>query len=152
MEIFGIIISVVISVISLIVSWSVQNKQVKLQERMVKLEEARDLAAKEASRRAAVTCILTKVPASSGMRHVLRLHNSGPSAARNVQVKIDGTPHTKHPCVWNGHEIPILGPGSRLDISLQFHSGTPRPPFVVTIAWEDDAGVKDPPYQTTVNW
>lgn len=147
------VLPIVISVIALGISLYVGSAQVQLQKRMVKIEEERDEAVRIASQKAALTCALLRIPGNKGMRTVLRIHNDGPSAVRNVKVKINGTPLGDFPsALWEEDTIPVIGPGADYDVHMVFSLGSPSPPFHVSISWEDGTGVKDPPFETTVNW
>ena len=97
----------------------------------------------EAARRhstAAQSAKLQVVLDRSGGSPALLVSNDGAAEARNISVKIDGTPILEHPIVPGGQEeARQLGSGGSARYILALPMGTP-PLIQVEISWADGAG------------
>ena len=121
------LVAVSISAVAVIVSlWSAvqsyrsvkrqnewQDRQNEWQERLLHLEEAEARNRSAAAQSAKLRSVLDR----SGRFPALLLLNDGIAEARNISVKIDGTPILEHALVLSGQkEVRQLGPGGKLAI------------------------------------
>ena len=142
------VVTVSLSAIAIIVSlWSAvkghreasrsAQRQSEWQEKVLALEEA------EARRHstAAQSAKLRVVRERSGKSLFLLVSNDGAAEARNISVKIDGTPILEHRIVLGvgGQEARQLGPGGSARYPIFLSSGTPSL-IQVEISWTDGAG------------
>ena len=142
------VVAISLSAIAIIVSlWSAvkghreasrsAQRQSEWQERVLALEEA------EARRHstAAQSAKLRVVRERSGKSLFLLVSNDGAAEARNISVKIDGTPILEHRIVLGvgGQEARQLGPGGSARYPIFLSSGTPSR-IQVEISWADGAG------------
>ena len=103
---------------------------------MLALEEAEARRHSTAAQSAKLRVVLDR----SGKSPALLVSNDGAAEARNISVKIDGTPISEHHIVLSGpEEARQLGPGGSARYPLFLSSGTPLL-IQVEISWADGAG------------
>ena len=141
------VVTVSLSAIAIIVSlWSAvkgqreirrsAQRQSEWQERVLALEEAEARQHSTAAQSAKLRVVLDR----SGRSPALLVSNDGAAEARNISVKIDGTPILEHRIVLRGQdEAQQLGPGGSVRYILALTMGTP-PLIQVEISWADGAG------------
>ena len=114
-----------------------QEKVLALQEKVLALEEAEARKHSTAAQSAKLRVVLER----SGKSPALLVSNDGAAEARNISVKIDGTPILEHPIVLGvgGQEARQLGPGGSARYPIFLSSGTPSL-IQVEISWADGAG------------
>ena len=113
-----------------------QEQQSEWQERVLALEEAEARQHSTAAQSAKLRVVLDR----SGRSPALLVSNDGAAEARNISVKIDGTPILEHRIVLRGQdEAQQLGPGGSVRYILALTMGTP-PLIQVEIRWADGAG------------
>ena len=137
------LVTVSLSAIAIIVSlWSAAQshrsakRQSEWQERLLHLEEAEARRRSTTEQSAKLRAVLDR----SGRSPALLVINDGAAEARNISVKIDGTPILQHSVVpGNQEEVRQLGPGGSARYILALTMGSP-PLVQVEIGWADKAG------------
>lgn len=138
-----------VSVMALIRGGRTQTRLVKVDERLVAIEETRESDRQLDSRKARLTAFVARD--AIGNRHVLRIENSGSAEARDVKVLLDGVPVFEHPAVLRlGDEKAIVGPNSHVHYGFILTSGT-LPPAEVVLSWTDDSG-EEGHYCNSLSW
>lgn len=126
----------------LVAAWSVvvakrtSNRALKLQERLLALEHARDRDRKVGLQQAAVRADI--IP-SGQHTYSLRIVNDGPGQARSLNVLVDGVPvaESEH---FTERDSPVttLGPGAQVKYRFLSHMGMKRL-YAVRLEWADDS-------------
>ena len=93
----GVVAASLLSAIAIIVSLWNAKRQGEWQERVLALEEAEERRQTTAEQSAKLRAVLDR----SGRSPALLVINDGAAEARNISVKIDGTPILKHSLVGN---------------------------------------------------
>ncbi|MCH8842658.1 MAG: hypothetical protein IID61_06725 [SAR324 cluster bacterium] len=130
--------AIVVSIIALILSLVANKRGLKLQARMVEIEEARDLEGRKAKVQASFSRLGPNHKNGPIIR--LRVENQGPGQARDVAVMLDREPIRRHRACLQGSgdlEISELGPGVHFDWLLADWYG---PRAEIEITWDDDSG------------
>jgi hypothetical protein len=139
------VVSVFVSLFAVFLAYRVARRQaeaasenVRLQERLLHLEEARERDRRATMSRAGVTASIED-RGRADYRLVVR--NQGEATAREIRVTIDGVPVLEHPLVPRGvKEVRTLASGVEAPYLLAFSHG--RSPILdVRIEWIDDSGV-----------
>jgi len=118
------------------------RKGVRLQGRSAELDR------KERLKAYLNASIVREEPKESGPRRGMRnefleIKNSGPSAARDIGVWVDGVAIGDHPHITTFRpDIPALAPGSSVRFLLLTPAGVP-PPADVRIEWVDAGDERD---------
>jgi hypothetical protein len=141
------VISLIIAVLALIMSYRSQKKSNYLQEQITKIEVQREKERQQKARKASLRPRLQK---SDNLSHRLFIINDGEAEARNIRVIIDGKPLEQHCAAIQMVKLPPnIGPGAEwsclLAITMDCH-----PPFDIEIWW-DDAHNKNRSYRTSLN-
>jgi hypothetical protein len=127
---------------------SLLKEQVALQDRLTQIEQSREHAKLMQSLQAAIRATLRKVDASSWRLVVV---NTGQGTARNVGLTLDSKPLLEHGAIPRGeHEAKTIGPESEVSYCMAIHRSC-RPPFELTVTWDDDSGQKGH-YGTTLTF
>ena len=132
----GVVAASLLSAIAIIVSLWNAKRQGEWQERVLALEEAEERRQTTAEQSAKLRAVLDR----SGRSPALLVINDGAAEARNISVKIDGTPILKHSLVGNREEVRQLGPGGSVRYILALTMGSPSL-VQVEIGWADGAGL-----------
>lgn len=141
-----------LSIVSLVVSaaiaiWTakIQREQVALQKRLLELEEEK---ARE-SKRAILSAYITQEFGSKRMNKVLRIENSGMSAAHIEEILVDGVSIYEHGAFLHRDEpVRVIGPRSHVDFLLVLTLGM-KPPSHIKITWVDATREKQE-FETTL--
>lgn len=133
------VLSLIVSVIAVGVSWKAQRTSNALQKRVVEIEEQREknkqLEAEQAS-------IYPEFRKTGGGSYRLYLINSGLAEARNIEVKLDGKPLNEHATAVQGDNVPnCIGPNSEASCLLAISMDC-APPFEIEVRWDDDSDVE----------
>ena len=142
-EVFTVSLSAIAIIVSL---WSAvkgqretrrsAQRQSEWQERVLALEEAEARQHSTAAQSAKLRVGLDR----SARSLALLVSNDGAAEARNISVKIDGTPILEHRIVMRGqNEAHQLGPGGSVRYILALTMGIPHL-IQVEIRWADEAG------------
>ena len=132
-------IAIVLSLWSAVQSHRSAKRQSEWQARLLHLEEAEARSRSRAAQSAKLRAVLNR----GGKSPALLVTNDGAAEARNISIKIDGTPILKHRIVLrtlliNQKEIRQLGPGGSARYMLALTMGTPSL-IQVEIGWADEA-------------
>lgn len=104
--------------------------------RMVAIEEQRESERRANAQRAVLRPSLRKSGTSS---YRLVVENAGASAARNVDVRLDGKPFGEHDAAIQNDTLPtMVGPSSEVTCLLGLHLQC-APPFQIEMTWDDDS-------------
>jgi archaellum component FlaG (FlaF/FlaG flagellin family) len=129
------IISLIMAIIAVWISYSTQNKANEIQQRLVHIEEQREYDRKIKSRQANLRAELRK----DERAYKLYLINSGEAEARNIRIKIDGEPLEQHCAFVKGQSIPsYIGHNSEISCLMAFYFGCYSSSFEVEVKWDDD--------------
>jgi hypothetical protein len=133
----------IFSALALIVSLVALYKSVRsaklgneIQRRLLGIEHARERDRLAERDGAAVRAEIIKGPKGAWD---IRIHNRGPSEARNIQVYLDDIPLAQSARVHARSAAPfVLGPGTHRDFPVQLTLGS-RADFNLAITWTDNA-------------
>jgi hypothetical protein len=136
--------STIISGIAVLIAVIFGIKQIRLQNRVAKIEEDRRREEVELRRRAELTASIQTEKNSRGTTvYILFIRNLGPAAAREVRFDITAeggeapTPIKDLP----KYPIPLIDPGPGFRVALQVMMGTAL--YIdMTLSWVDDEGRK----------
>ena len=138
-------VATLLSICAIVVSGIAFRKSHKTQNRLVKIEEARERDRLKQQKKAdLVAQIVSEVESQQARRtikkYMLRIENKGLAEARDVKVVLDDKPVLEHPAVvGNQQEGTQIGPQSCFDYLLGYSMNTPKPACAV-ITWSDDSG------------
>ena len=105
------------------------------QKRIVEIEEQREREKLFEAKQDNLRPELRKVERGT---YRLYLINHGKAEARNIRIKLDGTPLAEHCAAVQSDRMPaFLGPGAECSVLLAISSGC-VPPFEIEITWDDD--------------
>ena len=132
------ILSLLVAAAALLVSWHTSRRQIQI-------EEVREQDRQTDRSKATLTVHIKKEPVTRGSRsedqHYLVVENKGLSAARSIDLRVDGQSVHEHPCFLNPTEVGFVGPQSSFRYILVFTMGNPLP-LRADITWQDDSGEK----------
>jgi hypothetical protein len=134
-------LALVISGLALLASiWSVvetrraSNRDLKLQERMLRLESGRELERRIAGLKAQLVAFVDV----SGNR--LYLRNHGQATAQNIEVMLDGLPLGEHQLATRSERYPdTLGAAAEAGVRLLRYDGR-QDTIRVALTWRDESG------------
>lgn len=132
--------ALLVSVVALLYAQKSQRKAHELDERMLAIEEGRDLEKRKASLMAQIATKHTP-PLSKHDRGIIQYHlvieNKGEAEASDIEVTLDGSPCRAHPCIAKRSEVPnVLGPRTPFPIVLVPTATNPFPKRI-SIKWND---------------
>ena len=162
-EIIAIIAIVVSGVFAIITTWvSIKSfrkstkalaESQQTQDKMLKIEQAREhdrqLAKQSAAREKQSAALTTEKLKHKSGYYILNINNFGSSEARNIKVTLDDKPLSEFP---NINPDPDANDTIGHDSTLPFRWKTSHvlsPPFKAKISWSDDSG-EDGLYETTL--
>ncbi len=137
-------------------SWWIGNKQHKLQERMVLIEESKEKERQCEKDKADIHCWLKQERRVRNQKEYLYTYlcfqNKGQAKATNVTVLINTIPILEYPAFKNHKydktaEMEPQVPPVRYIVTLRHPH---MPPYTVDVSWEDNSG-KSGHRETTVN-
>jgi hypothetical protein len=140
-----------VSVVALVRGGRTQNRLVKVDERLVSIEEKRETDRQLDARKARLTAFVDRGAHGSG--HVLRVENSGAAEAREVKVLLDGVPVGDHSATAT---LPpekgktIVGPNSDIRYRVTL-TGDMLPPSEIVVEWTDDSS-EPGHYRNSLSW
>jgi hypothetical protein len=144
-------VAIGVSVVALIRGGRTQNRLVKVDERLVSIEEKRETDRQLRARKARLTAFVDRD--ANGNRHVLRVENSGSAEARGVRVLLDGVPVGEHPAtaVLPAEEgKTIVGPYSDIRYRVVLTNDM-LPPSEIVVRWTDDSA-EEGHYRNSLSW
>jgi len=122
-----------------------QREANEARKRIVEIEEQREREKRFEAKQANLRPELRKV---EGGIYRLYLVNHGKAEARNIRIKLDGTPLAEHCAAVQNERMPeFLGPGAECSVLLAISYGC-VPPFKTEITWDDDYGTNRTYYTT----
>ena len=147
------VIAILVSVVALLTNRNTHKRQLRIENRLLDIEEARERARIDQTLKAKLVANLFTEPARRGRvrtkGYFLQVKNLGDAVAYDIQVFLDGKPFAEHPVApANSQEMDQLGPRSHFRYSLAVGYGK-TPPFELNITWADDSEERGF-YQTTL--
>lgn len=129
--------SVCVAVLSLAAAVYFGVKNIRLQQRLLELEQEREKAKYVQSLQAQIRAGLRETGPSSWR---LVVANTGRGTARNVRARLDGVPLLEHDAIPGGEqEVMTIGPDSEISYCMAITRAC-RPPFEFDVTWDDDSG------------
>jgi hypothetical protein len=124
------------SIWSVIESRRSSNKNVSLQQQMLRLESGRELERRIAGLKAQLVAFVAK----SDGRERLYFRNQGSASAREIEVLVDEQPLMGHPLVMRSdRDLLTLGPSAEVSFGLLKYDGRPDS-IRVALHWADESG------------
>jgi hypothetical protein len=135
--------ALVISGLALLASiWSVveshrsSNRNVSLQERMLRLESGRELERRISGLKAQLVAFIVH----GDGRERLYFRNQGPAAAQDIEILVDERPLKEHPLVMRpDRDLVTLGASAEASVGLLRYDGRPDR-LRVALHWADESG------------
>jgi hypothetical protein len=129
--------SLVVATIALRRSGGAAAEANAVQRRLVAIEEGRESERRTQSQTAVLRPALRKTGKST---YRLCVTNAGASAAKDLQVRLDGKPLAEHDAAVANNALPsLVGPHSEVACLLGLHLQC-APPFQIHMTWHDDSG------------
>jgi hypothetical protein len=129
--------ALLVALVALLVAAWTSQKQTRLQSRLVRIEEARDLDRQMAGSQAQLEGKL--FAGNARMSAHLRITNVGAAAARNIRITVDKLPILEHPGFRQNVLPETIAQGASVALWMFAFDGM-KTRYHVGIAWDDESG------------